>query len=54
MPSLEIFKIVDNMNPYYMKYERNFLESYKSDNRPLDINFDENSTRKYSNIASRV
>ena len=50
--ALEIFKTVNNLNPYYMKQI-----SFKTTNlthRPLDIHFNQNSTTKYGNNSVRT
>ena len=47
--ALEIFKTVNNLNPYYMKGI--FSQTTNLTHRPLDINFNQNNTIKYeSNI----
>ena len=42
---LEIFKTVNNLNPYYMK--EIFPKTTNLTHRPLDINFNQNNTTKY-------
>ena len=43
--ALEIFKTVNNLNPYYMK--EIFSKTTNLTHRPLDINFNQNNTTKY-------
>ena len=43
--ALEIFKTVNNLNPYYMK--KIFSKTANLAHRPLDINFNQNNTTKY-------
>ena len=43
--ALEIFKTVNNLNPYYMK--EIFSKTTNLTRRPLDINFNQNNTTKY-------
>ena len=50
--TLEIFKIVNNMNPYYMK--EIFSKTTNLTHRPLDINFNQNNTAKYRNYRNHI
>ena len=50
--ALEIFKTVNNLNPYYMK--EIFFKTTNLTHRPLDINFNQNSTTKYGNNSVRI
>ena len=43
--ALEIFKTVNNLNPYYMK--EIFSKTTNLTHRPLDINFNQNNITKY-------
>ena len=43
--ALEIFKTVNNLNPYYMK--EIFSKTTNLTHRPLDRNFNQNNTIKY-------
>ena len=43
--ALEIFKTVNNLNPYYMK--EIFSKTKNVTHRPLDINFNQNNIIKY-------
>ena len=43
--ALEIFKTVNNMNPYYMK--EIFSQTTNLTHRPFDTNFNQNNTTKY-------
>ena len=45
--ALEIFKTVNNLNPYYMK--EIFSKVTNLTHRPLDINFNQNTTKYGSN-----
>ena len=45
--AIEIFKTVNNLNPYYMK--ETFSKTTNLTNRPLDKNFKQNNTTKYRN-----
>ena len=49
--ALEIFKTVDNLDPYYMK--EIFSETTNLTHRPLDINFKQNNTIKYGSNSLR-
>ena len=44
---LEIFKTVNNLNPYYMK--EIFFKTTNLAHRLLDINFNQDNTTKYRN-----
>ena len=45
--SLEIFKTVNNLNPYYMR--EIFSKTENVTHRPLDINFNQNTTKHGNN-----
>ena len=45
--ALEVFKTVNNLNPYCMK--EIFSKTTNLTQRPLDINFNKNNTTKYEN-----
>ena len=45
--ALEIFKTVNNLNPYYMK--EIFCKTRNLTHRPLDVNFNQNNTKYGSN-----
>ena len=45
--ALEIFKTVNNLNPYYIK--EIFPKTTNLTHRPLDINFNQNNTTKHRN-----
>ena len=47
----EIFKTVNNLNPYYMK--KFFSKTTNLTHRPLDINFNLNNTTKYGSNSLR-
>ena len=49
--ALEIFKTVNNLNPYYMK--KIFSKTTNLTHRPLDIKFNQNNTTKYGNNSLR-
>ena len=49
--ALEIFKNVNNLNPYYMKDI--FSKSTNLTHRPLDLNFNQNNTTKYGSNSLR-
>ena len=49
--ALEIFKTVNNLNPYYMK--EIFSKTTNLTHRPLDIKFNQNNTIKYGNNSLR-
>ena len=49
--ALEIFKTVNNLNPYYMK--EIFSKTTNLTHGPLDINFNQNNTIKYVNNSLR-
>ena len=49
--SLEIFKTVNNLNPYYMREFFSKIENLT--HRPLDINFNQNNITKYGNNSHR-
>ena len=49
--ALEIFKTVNNLNPYYMK--EIFSKTTNLTHRPLDINFNQNNTTKYGSNSLR-
>ena len=49
--TLEIFKTVNKVNPYYMK--KIFSKTTNLTHRPLDINFNQNNTTKYENNILR-
>ena len=49
--ALEIFKTVNNLNPYYMK--EIFSKTINLTHGPLDINFNENNTTKYGSNRFR-
>ena len=49
--ALEIFKPVNNLNPYYIK--KIFSKTKNLTHRPLDINFNQNNTTKYGNNSLR-
>ena len=49
--ALEIFKTVNNLNPYYMK--EIFSKTINLTHRPLDINFNQNYTIKYGSNSLR-
>ena len=49
--ALEIFKVVNNLNPYYMK--KVFSKTANLIHRPLDINFHQNDTTKYGRNSFR-
>ena len=49
--ALKIFKIVNNLNPYYMK--EIFSKTKNLTHRPLDIKFNQNNTTKYENSILR-
>ena len=50
--ALEIFKTVNNLNPYFKK--KIFSKTTNLTHKSLDINFNQNNTTKYRNIASGV
>ena len=50
--ALEIFKTVNNLNPYYMK--EIFSKTTNLTHRPLDINFNQNNTTKYGSNSLRT
>ena len=45
--ALEIFKTMNNLNPFYMK--KIFSKTTNLTHWPLDINFNQNNTTKYRN-----
>ena len=49
--TLEIFKTVNKLNPYYMK--KIFSKTTNLTHRPLDINFNQNNTTKYGSNSLR-
>ena len=49
--ALEIFKNVNNLNPYYMKDI--FSKTTNLTHRPLDLNFNQNNTTKYGSNSLR-
>ena len=49
--AIEIFKTMNNLNPYYMK--EIFSKSTNLIYRPLDINFNQNNTTKFRNNSLR-
>ena len=49
--AIEIFKIMNNLNPYDMK--EIFSKSTNLTYRPLDINFNQNNTTKFRNNSLR-
>ena len=49
--ALEIFKTVNNLNPYYMK--ETFSKTANLTHRPLDINLIQNNTTKYGSNRLR-
>ena len=49
--SLEIFKTVNNLNPYYMR--EFFSKTENLTHRPLDIHFNQNNITKYGNNSHR-
>ena len=49
--AIEIFKTMNNLNPYYMKEV--FSKSTNLTYRPLDINFNQNNTTKFRNNSLR-
>ena len=49
--ALEIFKTVNNLNPYYMK--EIFSQTVNLTHIPLDINFNQNNTTKYGSNSLR-
>ena len=49
--AIEIFKTMNNLNPYYMK--EIFSKSTNLTYRPLDINFNQNNTTKFRNNSLR-
>ena len=48
--ALEIFKTVNNLNPYYRK--EIFSKTTNLTHRPLDINFNQNNTNTNNNNIS--
>ena len=51
MPSIEIFKTVNNLNPYYMM--EIFSKTTNLTHRPLDVNVNQNYTTKYGSNSLR-
>ena len=49
--ALDIFKTVNNLNPYYMK--ENFSKTTNLTPRPLDINVNQNNNTKYGSNSLR-
>ena len=49
--ALEIFKTVNNLNPYYMK--EIFSKTTNLTHRSLDINFNQNNITKYGSNSLR-
>ena len=49
--AIEIFKTVNNLNPYYMK--EIFYKTTNLTHSPQDINFNQNNTTKYRNNGLR-
>ena len=49
--AIEIFKTMNNLNPYYTK--EIFSKSTNLIYRPLDINFNQNNTTKFRNNSLR-
>ena len=49
--ALEIFKTVNNLNPYYMN--EIFSKTTNLTHRPIDINFNQNNTTKYGSNSLR-
>ena len=49
--ALEIFKTVNNLNPYYMK--EIFSKTTNLTHSPFDINFNQNNTTKYGSNSFR-
>ena len=49
--ALEIFRPVNDLNPYYMK--ESFSKTTNLTHRPLDVNFNQNNATKYGSNSLR-